>query len=440
MKLYTIQDTIDYNKLTLANPSRMQGGNSYYSKIEYEGKHGLMLQFPPCKSKNGIIETNKTAYIDILFSINDIEQINWLMNFEKSLKEKILLKTSAWFQNGMDLEDIDYFFNSPIKPYKGNNYLFRVYISLNQRNALKRQTVLKVFDEDEQEKEPSDIENNDFIPIIHIKGIKFTSSSFHLDVEMRQAMIIQSSSQDVDTFDTCVIRKDVFQEQKKETIDVVLEENLAELDGNGDGDGEGEGDGDGDGNENGYRDKKIDEDTQEQDCVKNERTLEESIKDTKDTKDIIPIREDKYKISEPQPEIKTEQKLQPQLQSNTDTGDFDELEEVNIDLDNTKAELKLPSQIEIYKGIYKEALRRAKLAKKTAIVAYLEAKNIKNTYLLDEVDTSEDEDDDFLTSEQESDDETNSLGNVSDFTELSELSGLSETEKEEDDENMYVQQ
>ena len=47
--------------------------------------------------------------------------------------------------------------------------------------------------------------------------------------------------------------------------------------------------------------------------------------------------------------------------------------------------------------IYLQAREKAKLAKKNAIQAYLEAKNIKNTYLLEKnIDFEEESDDEFI--------------------------------------------
>ena len=46
---------------------------------------------------------------------------------------------------------------------------------------------------------------------------------------------------------------------------------------------------------------------------------------------------------------------------------------------------------EVYYEIYREARRKAKVAKKAAVIAYLEAKNIKNTYMLEDIDDSSDE-------------------------------------------------
>jgi hypothetical protein len=69
----------------------------------------------------------------------------------------------------------------------------------------------------------------------------------------------------------------------------------------------------------------------------------------------------------------------------------DDLKEINIDTSNDGLEtiqLKKPNQV--YYEIYKEARRKAKQAKKEAIVAFLEAKNIKKTYLLEDLEDSED--------------------------------------------------
>ena len=52
--------------------------------------------------------------------------------------------------------------------------------------------------------------------------------------------------------------------------------------------------------------------------------------------------------------------------------------------------LKKPNQV--YYEIYKQARDKAKEAKHVALAAYLEAKNIKNTYMLDDIDDSDNSD------------------------------------------------
>ena len=71
------------------------------------------------------------------------------------------------------------------------------------------------------------------------------------------------------------------------------------------------------------------------------------------------------------------------------------LQEVNLSISQDEA-ITLKKPDEVYYEIYAEAKRRAKIAKQKAIEAFLEAKRIKNTYLLNEIDTS-DSDNDSLT-------------------------------------------
>jgi hypothetical protein len=61
--------------------------------------------------------------------------------------------------------------------------------------------------------------------------------------------------------------------------------------------------------------------------------------------------------------------------------------------------LKKPNQV--YYDIYRTAREKAKNAKKEAILAFLEAKNIKKTYMLDDMDESDDEADDLNFNEAE---------------------------------------
>ena len=72
----------------------------------------------------------------------------------------------------------------------------------------------------------------------------------------------------------------------------------------------------------------------------------------------------------------------------------EELTEININTNDEDLEtihLKKPNQV--YYEIYKEARKKAKQAKKEAIVAFLEAKNIKKTYMLEDLEDSEDSQD-----------------------------------------------
>jgi hypothetical protein len=72
------------------------------------------------------------------------------------------------------------------------------------------------------------------------------------------------------------------------------------------------------------------------------------------------------------------------------------LEEFEVNLETLNAKdadsIKLRQPNEVYHDIWREARKRAKNARKTAIAAYLEAKNIKTTYMIGEIDDTDSED------------------------------------------------
>ena len=81
-----------------------------------------------------------------------------------------------------------------------------------------------------------------------------------------------------------------------------------------------------------------------------------------------------------------------------------ELKEVDLskDLETSLETITLKKPNQVYYEIYKAAREKAKEAKKVATMAYLEAKNIKKTYMLDDIDDSDDSD---LSDDEEDDDD-----------------------------------
>ena len=82
--------------------------------------------------------------------------------------------------------------------------------------------------------------------------------------------------------------------------------------------------------------------------------------------------------------------------------DFSEMSEIKLEIPDDKSKVELKNPNEVYLEIYKKARQKAKEARLVAIKSYLTAKEIKNQYLLDEIELSEDEsdDDNFLFSEK----------------------------------------
>jgi hypothetical protein len=85
----------------------------------------------------------------------------------------------------------------------------------------------------------------------------------------------------------------------------------------------------------------------------------------------------------------------------------DGIEEIDFHLDDLKNDepFQIKKRNDVYYEMYREARRKAKIARDLALSSYLEAKRIKNTYMLDDIDDSDDSD---LENENDFDEE-NSL-------------------------------
>jgi|688.fasta_scaffold07046_4 hypothetical protein len=90
------------------------------------------------------------------------------------------------------------------------------------------------------------------------------------------------------------------------------------------------------------------------------------------------IKEPEPVVKEPEPIIKEDQKTEINL------------EELIVD----EEPIKLKKRNDIYQKMYKEAKDKAKMAKKLALMAYLEAKRIKNEYMIDDINDSENDEED----------------------------------------------
>jgi rRNA-processing protein FCF1 len=74
--------------------------------------------------------------------------------------------------------------------------------------------------------------------------------------------------------------------------------------------------------------------------------------------------------------------------------------ELNLENNLETIQLKKPNQV--YFELYKEARNKAKIAKKNALLAYLEAKNIKKTYMIENIDDSDSDIDEEIDDVSES--------------------------------------
>jgi hypothetical protein len=77
------------------------------------------------------------------------------------------------------------------------------------------------------------------------------------------------------------------------------------------------------------------------------------------------------------------------------------LKEIEPKPDNSLETISLKKPNQVYYEIYKTARKKAKGIKRDAIAAYLEAKNIKKTYMLDDMEDSDSDFDEMSVNESD---------------------------------------
>lgn len=379
MDIISFPTDFNFDSLTLGVPNGLQGG-SYFTKL-YNNEDKVYLQSPSCQTKQGIVKTGKKMYVDLMFTPDNQNILNWFETSVEKVQQLIYEKRNVWFHNEMDLEDIESAFVSPVRTYKsGKYYLIRANINPNNFN---------VYDEDEN---PVNIEllndtSNKIIPLIEILGVKFTSRSFQLEISLKQTMIIQEKN----LLSNCLIKRsnplernnikqEQEQEQEQETVFEKIDTKI---------------------NNNQLDEKEIDESEKMEEgdnlILKQEQQpsqYQESI-----------LKNNELEIDNKINLITEEGNIEKDLEDDLEE-DFTEqensdnkynLEEVSIDIDDSEQSINLKKPNEVYIEIWKEARQKAKQARKAAIEAYLEAKSIKNTYMLNEINNdSDDEFDDII--------------------------------------------
>jgi hypothetical protein len=362
-------ETFDFSKLSLAHPSGIQGG-AYFTKIEYN-KKPLYIQTSKSQTRQGFVKTGKKYYCDLMFDKNAEGLIHWFENLENRCQQLIFERRDTWFQNSLEESDIEAAFNSTIRVYKsGKFYLVRTNIKNNHNNL----PTIKIYNEEEIPLTMDDIKaETNIISILEIQGIKFTSRNFQIEIDLKQIMVLDNEP----IFDNCLIKT------IKKPIESIpnFKEGIKSLE-----------------------DFKIDEVINNQ--INKDTNFVLEINNDNNLEDIEQLQENSLEEFEPFDVVEreteqqeTEQKddnisldleieeLKEDIEENTD-----ELREVNnldLSLENNLETMQLKKPNQVYFELYKEARNKAKIAKKNALLAYLEAKNIKKTYLIENLNDSD---------------------------------------------------
>jgi len=375
----------DFKTLSLSSASRVGNGN--YFMTYKANEQSLYVQPPQCLTKQGIINVSKKYYIDLLFTNDDADFIQWMEKLEETSVQYIYQNRAKWFDGDMEKEDIENYFSSPFRIFRsGKYYILRVGIS----NTLGVPGV-KAYDSDQNEVSIDEInDTTQIMCILEIKGVKCGTRNFQIELETKQLLIVKPSN----PFDKCLfnLNDSVSSSQTKspEPVTIPVKEEIE----------------DADQSNNDVILETVDEPVVE-DIVSNPPLNEEIPEVPLDISYNLGITSETGYMDEPDTQeatdlenvstslenMKNEQDLGEQLEIMKEPFDIqsNEMEEVDFPLDNLEKDdtIILKERNDIYYEMYYEARRKAKMAKEMALNCYLEAKNIKNTYMLNDLQESD---------------------------------------------------
>jgi hypothetical protein len=395
-------NAFDFDKIKLSTPQAIQGGGAYYTNLTFDD-NPIYLQFPKCKSKSGIISTKKTKYIDLMYKNEKTSLIHeWLENLENKCKSLLDEKKNIWFMNDLTKDDIDSMLSPCSRIYKNGKFiLLRMIINNSKKMNISEE--LQIFDENERKVEEDKFTSeNEFIPLVILDGIKFTSRSIEIELKVTQIMILREIKPD-----KCFIKKREL-ESLNNLENKINISNLVESDKYLDEDQQ----------LNNKNENMIELEINEQNQIEkqNEKVLENetNISENLGENDITNsdgenINTEVYNENNNQKDNLINNNLQlinlENVNGNSneiekedigkkDNNEIEEiLEDIKFDDINKESEFILKKPNEIYLEIYKEARQKAKQMKQAAISAYLEAKHIKDKYMIIGMDDSSDEED-----------------------------------------------
>lgn len=377
-------DNFSFETLKLSKPVTAPGG-SYFIRFTVNNAP-LYIQPPKCKTKQGFLKTGKRYYTDLIFTSDNDEFVRWMETLESTCHTHLFANRDKWFEGNMEMPEIENYFTSPMKIYKtGKYYMVRVNVHTNLGVP-----ALTIYDEDSREISIDTVDDKtDIITILEIKGIKCTATSFQIDIEMKQMLSVKP----VEMFTKCVI--------KTPYRPLPSVPNLEEASGRVE-------------NVNASRTVNVpivaddvsvehfqtDTSSTHSGISTNSPIITpSSVESVKDLDKTPHVEGPMNKQPEPKslPEVNREVEVNENITINTDSYNVDTnmgLEEFKIDLDSLtdQENIVIKKSNDVYYEMYREACRKAKIARDLALSSYLEAKRIKNTYMLEDLSDSDESD------------------------------------------------
>lgn len=404
-------DNFPVDKLKLANPVARSGG-SYFIRFSINNEP-VYIQPPKCFSRQGIIQSNRKYYIDLRFNNNNVDFMEFLEKIESYCQKYIYDNRNEWFEGDLELSDIENYFTPPTKLFKSGKY----YLVRSSIPSVLGKPQINIYDEQENEVSIESInEDTQLGTILEIQGIKCSARSFQIAIEVKQMLKMEVTNM----FSKCLLTKSKSNASPKEennasddlevnpvpemivsednnivvnenTPDTIDESNIVDKIENTDV------------SENTIipMPVEIDNDILANSLENHENNTEVITDDNEINNDDDTLMFDEEKESETE-NREPEPQSSELIAENTNTHLFSEnLKELELNFDDLESqeEVQINERKDVYYKMYKDARKKAKIAKDLALASYLEARNIKNTYMLESIDDS-DSDEEIASLEQ----------------------------------------
>jgi hypothetical protein len=334
-----------------------------------------------------VVNTNRKFLIDLMFTNDNGDFIHWFENLEEVCHKQIYKSREDWFEGDLELSDIENYFTSPIKLYKsGKYYLVRADIP----SALGKPQ-LTIYDERENEVDITDIlQENELMTVLEIQGIKCGARSFQVIIEIKQMMKLEKKN----LFSKCILKPSshlgnspdatipFIEDKIPEPVEIVPYVNNLEKT---------------------TDEPSVLEDKQENaDIIQNnDEPIDVEIEDTVDTGSSTEDADTEYEgdnnveVEPHEDEVQDQDQNQVEVEVEEQGEDFSNiLEEIEL-FPNEEDTFEISERKDVYYKMYKDTRKKAKLAKELALASYLEARKIKNTYMLESIEDSDDSDEEI---------------------------------------------
>jgi hypothetical protein len=172
-----VLDNYKKELLNLGDPYEIDD-DMYYCKFNYNNMPFMIKTNKICVFKS--IKKNKDNYVNI--SITSKDYLIWFESFYNWCIETFCERSEDWFKDPLTLSDVEFSFINPLKSNIKDNCFDIQCITDSNR--------LHIVDTKDNVNSLESLKDCNIIPTFHIKGVKFNTAYFSLDIEVNNMLII----------------------------------------------------------------------------------------------------------------------------------------------------------------------------------------------------------------------------------------------------------